>query len=60
MVLDEWPSDADPTEVTVELLGFVRGEQKFDDKDALVAQIQRDVSEAKAVHSVRADRFEVS
>jgi riboflavin kinase / FMN adenylyltransferase len=31
------------------LVGWIRGEQKFDDLDALVARMRRDEAEAKAL-----------
>jgi riboflavin kinase/FMN adenylyltransferase len=39
--------------IQVELLRFVRPEQRFDSIDALKAQIARDVQEARAFHQIQ-------
>jgi riboflavin kinase/FMN adenylyltransferase len=47
-VLD-WTGDLYDRRVRVELLGRLRGEEKYDTVEALVAQIRRDISDARSV-----------
>jgi riboflavin kinase / FMN adenylyltransferase len=47
--LFDFTGDLYGLEVEVFLVGWIRGEQKFDDLDALVARMRRDEAEAKAL-----------
>lgn len=49
MILDEVDGDLHGLPVSVELLGFIRGEQKFTSADELRAQIGRDVARAREI-----------
>lgn len=40
-----------PKQVRVEVLAWLRGERKFDSLDALVAQMQRDIAQARSILS---------
>ena len=44
----DFSGDLYGAEISVALIAFLRGEEKFDDVDALVAQMHRDVAEARA------------
>jgi len=50
MVLGPFEDDAHGADVSVDLLSFIRPERRFEDADALRAQISRDVEVAKAAH----------
>ena len=52
LVLDDAFEEASGGPVRVEIIARVRDEQKFDSKDALVAQINQEVDVAKAAHQV--------
>jgi len=47
----DWAGDLYGEQLTIEFLARLRGERRFDSVDALIAQMHRDVEQARAVYS---------
>ena len=47
----DWSGDLYGEQLTIEFLARLRGERRFDSVDALIAQMHRDVEDARRVYS---------